>query len=294
MATPVNDPLQPLPQNGLATYQPPAVRPRRNTLPTSGYSTSVTPYTATNNLRSQQIAPTGTPQTIGQSATGPAMDAYGRARSAIRPSSEASGARSMAYGDLQSLGGPDRAALAESTFNRLRESTAPAFQKDLQGVGQRAAALGRLGAGMTTSDLGDVVQRREEFLGREQGRLADEAAGLTLSDRLGVFDARLRGSGQFTSEDLSRGEAERGLGMTLEDSARRDRAESVDERERMFGFGERQRGELRGERDFQNNMQQQAIDDYIRQRTLEEMLLQGEWDRNQDYTSMLLGYGYGG
>ena len=41
-------------------------------------------------------------------------------------------------------------------------------------------------------------------------------------------------------------------------------------------------------------MQQQSQADYINQRTLEEMLLNGEWDRDMGYNNMLLGYGYGG
>ena len=195
---------------------------------------------------------------------------------------------------MQGLWGPDRASLAESTFNRLRQSTEPAFQKELQGVGQKAAALGRLGAGMTTSDLGDVVQRREQGLTYEAGRLADEAAGKSLDDRLNVAGARLGASGQFTDEDLGRSGAYRSLSDLTYGQGRGLRDEERMDDDRGFERDAYMRNELRGERDFQNNMSKEAFDQMVRQRSLEEMLLNGEFGRDMDYTSMLLGTGYGG
>lgn len=309
-------------------------------------------YTADNNLRGTQVTPTADPRTtsaltnatqaagqvqlpggyqpVGGSNTAPAMDAYGRARSNIQGTSAQSPAamqaRTMALGDLANLSGPNRGQIAQDVFSQIRESTEPQFQKDLQGVGRKAAAMGRLGAGMTTSELGDVVSNRERDLALAQRGLASDAASRTLDDRLGVFGARLGASGQFTNEDLgragfglNRAGAEQSLGQSLEGSARRDRAEQVGERDFQFGadvtgaqlagdrgrmyqdlsdqvYGQNRgyRDEIRGERGFQNQMQQQSQQDYINQRTLEEMLLQGEFGRNQDYTEMLLRYGYGG
>lgn len=309
-------------------------------------------YTATDNLRGTQVTPQVDPRTtqaisgatqaagqvslpggyqpVGRSNTAQAMDAYGRARSNIQatnPNSMAAGrARTMALSDLANLSGPNRGQIAQDVFGQIRESTEPQFQKDLQNVGRRAAALGRLGAGMTTSELGDVVSNRERDLSLAQRGLASEAASRSLDDRLGVFNARLGASGQFTNEDLaragfglSRAGAEQSLGQTLERSARADRAEDVQERDfrfnedltraglasdrgrlyqdladQVYGQNRGYRDELRGERGFQNDMSQQAFDNYVRQRQLEEMLLQGEFGRDLDYTNTLLGYGYGG
>jgi hypothetical protein len=92
--------------------------------------------------------------------------------------------------------GPNRQQLAEQAFTRLGEATAPQFQQELRGVGQRAAALGRVGAGLTTSDLGTVQQRREEFLGRARAGLSGEAAGRELGDRVASLNALLGSRGQ--------------------------------------------------------------------------------------------------
>lgn len=313
--------------------------------------TQTSGYTATNNLRGTQVTPTVDPRTtaniqnataaagrmnlptygqIGGSNTAQAMDAYGRARTNIAGTSPTSGAamgaRSMAMGDLASLRGPDRGQIAADVFSQLEEASRPRFEQDIQNVGRKASALGRLGAGMTTSELGDVVSNRERDLSLAKRGLASDAASQSLSDRLGVFNASLGASGQFTNEDLARAGfglnkagAELGLGQTLEGSARTDRAESVGERDFQFGrdvtsaglagdqarlysgladqvYGQNRgyRDELRGERGYQNDMSQQALENMINQRTLEEMLLQGEFGRNLDWTNMLLGYGYGG
>lgn len=320
MSTPVIDPLKPLPYSpygrseGMPGIDPNApmqqmqrTQPARKPGPYQGQGTQLSPYTATSNLRGTQIAPGANPalNPVAQSNVNPAMQAYGRAGTAIggaqATSGEASGARAMAMKDLANLGGPDRGTIAQDVFQQIRDASEPQFQEDIREVGRDAARFGRLGAGMTTSRVGDVVSARERDLSLAQRGLASDAASQTLNDRLGVFDARLGASGQFTQEDLSRagfglakGESERGLGMTLEDTARRNRAEQVGERDFAYGRGIDERNELRGERDFQNNMSQQAIDNMIRQRSLEEMLLQGEWGRDMGYNDMLLGYGYGG
>ena len=264
-------------------------------LPARTSGTQLTPYTATNNLRGTQITGSGQARTISPYDNRTTQAGGYVSQSANNVNSNAANqTRAMALKDLQGLNGPDRGQLAESTFKRLRESTEPQFQKELQGVGQKAAALGRLGAGMTTSDLGDVVQRREQALTYEAGRLADEAAGKTLDDRLSTTDARLRGSGQFTSEDLGRSDAYRGLSDLTYGQGQGLRNEERLDDDRTFARDTQQRDELRGERDFQNNMSKEAFDQMVRQRSLEEMLLSGEFGRDMDMNQLLLSYGYGG
>lgn len=80
-------------------------------------------------------------------------------------------------------GDPSRSALAQQTFDLIREQGEAGFQADIRKVGQSAAKFGRIGAGMTTSDLGDVAQRRNEFLGRAQRDLALRTAGEEFADR---------------------------------------------------------------------------------------------------------------
>lgn len=157
---------------------------------------------------------------------------------------------------------PDRGALAKSNFDLLQESYAPKFEQELRGVGQRAAALGRVGAGLTTSDLGDVAQRKNEFFGQQARGLANDAAAQTLNDAgqrvglaqgvLGQFGGLDQGAGSLNlgyqnSNNAERGAAfDRGLGLSnalfgrntqlagLEnDLARQKRGDAVSERDAM-------------------------------------------------------------
>ena len=260
--------------------------------PMTGGAVPTQPFTATNNLRGTQINPAVSQGTTG--AQQAATDAYGRAGASIagtNPNSAAAGqARSMGMRQLAALQGPNRGQIAQDVFGQLREASEPRFQKDLQNVGRKAAALGRLGAGMTTSELGDVVSNREKALSLAQRGLASEAAGQTLADRLGVFGATMGASGQFTNEDLARA----GFGLQRAGAEQSLGGAYAGLGGQMFDQGLTQRQELRGERGFQNQMQQQALQDYIQQRSLEEMLLQGEYDRDMGLTDRYLAYGYGG
>ena len=175
-----NNPTPQTPNNPTVTKNPASVRPM-------GFGgINFTPYGPGNTLRNQQIAPQGLGGVGGEM------------------SPQATRARELASMDLENLGGPDRGQIASDTLRRLIADTEPAFQQELRGVGQRSAALGRLGSGMTTSDLGDVSQRRNQAITSEAGRLADEAASASLSDRLDVFGARSSAASRFQGDDLSR------------------------------------------------------------------------------------------
>lgn len=200
--------------------------------PFGGPGASLSPYTATNNLRGTQITP-GAGSYAGQ-------------------------ARAMALSDLTRLDGPDRGAIASDVYKRLVDESRPDFEAGVRDIGRDAARFGRLGSGVTTSRLGDLAAERERSLDLSRRALSSEAAGRSLDDRLGVFDARLRGAGDF------------------------------------YGAERAERDELRGERGFQNDMSQQALDNMVRQQTLEEMLLSGQFGRDMDYNKFLAGFGYGG
>ena len=209
-----------------------------------------TPYGPGNTLRGQQIAPQG-------------LGGMG-----AQASPEAARARELAAADLEGLSGPDRGSIASSTLQRLIADTEPAFQQELRGVGQKAAALGRLGSGMTTSDLGDVSQRRNQAITSEAGRLSGEAAGAQLADRLDIFGARSGAASRFQGDDLAReGQA--------------------------YSQGRDIRNEYRGERDFQDYMANKATDDQVRQLLLEDQLLNSSFGRDQQRLGTL-STGYGG
>jgi hypothetical protein len=127
----------------------------------------------------------------------------GIAAGTFAQSPEAIAARAAASSALSGINeGPDRTQLALDAFGRFRDETDPAFQEQIRGVGQRAAALGRIGSGLTTTELGDVTLQRSRDLGREERRLTDEATGLSLQDRERSLNAALGAGRTFTGQDI--------------------------------------------------------------------------------------------
>lgn len=97
---------------------------------------------------------------------------------------------------------PNRGELAAQQFALMQEQSQPGFEQDLRRVGQRASALGRVGAGMTTSDLGTVAQRRAESLDQNARGLATDAAAREMEDRLARVSANQGVAGTFGGLDL--------------------------------------------------------------------------------------------
>lgn len=238
---------------------------------------------------------------------------------------------------------PDRATLAANTFQRLLDDSNPQFMAELRAANAKNAAMGRRGSGMATTDLGDVQQRREEQLMRRRAELADNAAGLALSDQMSKLDAS-RGVGEsFAGQDTAAGSlnlsaANAAFGNALDSWNASERAKQrsfdnlrtlgqdtygiasdlygdrVSERDKGYNAGmdrysagrskmldlygvesqlaadERSnRNELRGERGYQADMDQRAIDNNYNQRVLEDRLRGSDLD----YAGQLMQYGYG-
>jgi hypothetical protein len=135
---------------------------------------------------------------------------------------------------MTSLGGlsssPDRLSLAAQALQLQREMTQPAWEQDLRTVGQKAAAYGRLGSGMTTSELGDVTLQREKALGQYGQQAALEAAGQTLADRLNIFGATTGYGNQVAGQDLARAGFGQNNALAGFDVANAVRGQGVDER----------------------------------------------------------------
>lgn len=152
---------------------------------------------------------------------------------------------------------PDRQALAAQAFQLLRDQTEPQFQMDQRTIGQNAAKFGRIGAGMTTNELTSLDQARERDLLNAQRGLSLDAAGSTLSDRLNQLGALSGLEGQ------------------------------------QFGQGQASRGELRGERSYQDQIDQQARDNEIQTRMLEDQLLNSQFGRDQSRAALEAQIGFG-
>lgn len=216
-------------------------------------------------------------------------------------SPEAAGARSQASATLQGLQGPDRAQIAEDIFTRLVDASRPAYEQELQGVGQKAAAMGRLGAGMTTSDLGDVQQRREAGLNRVRGQLASEAAGLSLQDRVQQLASELSAGAQFQNADLAAANfgldqagTQANLYGTGFDASRAGLSDLAGLEGMQYGQGVTSRNEIRGERDFQNLLARLSVDDRVRQAITEDQLLNSAVDRENSRLNLMGSSAFGG
>lgn len=154
-------------------------------------------------------------------------------------SGEAEQLRAALMARVNALEGPDRAALAKSNFELMQQAYEPQFQMDLRNVGKKAAALGRIGAGMTTNDLGDVAQRKNEMFGRAAQQLSNDAAGAVLQDRLGMLGGVQGAMGAV--EQADQGWADVGL---------RGQAMALQAMGNLFGMGQALRGEEMANRQF--------------------------------------------
>lgn len=140
---------------------------------------------------------------------------------------------------LGGLEGPDRGQIAQDLFKSTMEQTADERARGIRQISEKAGALGRIGSGKVSTELGDLEERLQQQQTRALRELSAGAAGETLQDRL------------------------KALGGTAD-------IESL-----LSGEGRAKRGELREERGFQRDLSQ----DPIRQRLLEEQLQSGAFDR---------------
>jgi hypothetical protein len=320
------------------------------------------------------------PPTVTSDMARLAFGTGGAGASGVNYGADTTAARAGLSQSLAGLEGPDRVALAREAFNILGADYEPTYQKDMRDVKNAAAATGRIGAGTTTSALGDVAQRKNEFFARRGAELANIAAGQTLADRVdklnaarGVFgdlagtdataaqignaaagmntDARFRGLGlgaDLAREAFAQGDINRRFGFDV-DRARNslafDRAglerglasDTSNLAELAFGRGAALRGEqrsdrdarfrqedtgygrsldrlgilrdletsqagrdaafrneLRGERGYQDDLEQRGVDRAMQQRLFEESLLDRLFGRDNTRLSQLEALGFRG
>lgn len=242
-------------------------------------------------LRSTTLAPTPSTGTTGaQSAVNAQtnkLTSYNMP--AYAPSADTNQVRALALSQLQGAGAPDRAGLASSIFGRLVQDSEPQYAQDLRQVAQKNAAVGRAGSGMVNSQLSDVTSQREHDLASARGTLADEAAGLSLSDRLAQLQATSGLFGQFGSEDR----ANSGASLDQFNSQRGLLGDLGNLEGQRFNEDVSNRNELRGERDYQGQQSQQAIQNALQQKLSEEQLFGNDFDRHLRATQVNGALGYG-
>lgn len=172
----------------------------------------ITQFTAQDNLRSAQINP------VASARLGGVQQGVSRAYQGV-------------------MNAPDLRQAATERMALLEEQSQPGYEQAVRGIGQRAAALGRTGAGMTTSELGDAFVLRQRALA----------------------DARRQIGSELAKDEFGQRMQQLGAGAGLESQ--------------LYGQEAGQRGELRGEREYQGGMAREAMDRRIQQRMLEDALL---------------------
>jgi hypothetical protein len=168
--------------------------------------------------------------------------------------------------------GPDRGQLALGNFNLLDQTAREASNRDLRVIGQDAAKFGRIGSGITTTNLGDLGERQAIDRSRAQSQMSLDAAGATVADRLAAANAVGSGFGALSGADLNTA----GFNQSLRNESRGERdaanaynAADFSRRGQLFGdvanYAQQQTGndaafrnEARGERDYQTGMENQA------------------------------------
>ena len=231
------------------------------------------------------------------------------------------------------LHGPDRTQLASDAYNLMAEQGQPQFMRDQQDVGRKAAAWGSIGAGRTTSELGDVQMNREKLLSQARQGLATESAGQTLQDRLsqlqaaqGVFGQSLGGSygggdmagGGYNARQMQAMNMLAGLAGDLGGREQQQYQNRTGERAGLQDYAQQgfanQRGQfgdftgyqnqmenrdlgladwLRGERGYQGGLEQQGVNNAVNQYGLQQGGQQQAFNQWLQQQQMLAGLGFG-
>ena len=216
----------------------------------------------------------------GQNYSGRAAGNEGRYRS-VFGTAEDSG-KYMAEQDaaVAGLGGPSRTDLAKQALADFERQGETALQQRFRAVGQKNAALGRLGSGMVNSELGTIQGDFERDRLEKMNELARSVSEGDISDRFRRVDA---------TSGLRRGEAGISQGLRGENFERqrsaidyggRDASQDIGNEygeldaagrleDRVFGQGQQNRGEFRAERGYQDSRRRESLDNRIRQREME-------------------------
>ena len=163
-----------------------------------GYE-SVNPYDASGVLKGLELSNT---QAQGMGSYGVTPGGGGGA-SGVNFGADVGDARALSIQGLKdSYSSPDRGQLAADAFQLMRELTEPAYQMAQRDVAKKAGALGRVGAGMTTNELGDIYTLRERSLDQTGRDMALQAAGQTLNDQLARISAGQGLASSFGNLDI--------------------------------------------------------------------------------------------
>lgn len=271
-------------------------------------------FTETNNLRGTVVNPVAT-GSLDQARA--ALDRLAAMRPTLAgmmnqqvaaptsyaPSAEAAAARARMMEGVDSLyTTPDRMGLASEALSIYDQQSQPVLDQALRSVMGRAAAGGRMRAGMTTNELTDVGtqwKRDRDIFGRT---IINDALQQAMSDRLNRLGATQSAAGFFSGDDAQTA----GINQGLREEARAELARRFGMGEAVAGldaslfglesnlannqydWGERQRQEVRGERGYQDDMAREALANRERQVRLEDDLQTSDTNRQLAWIKSLI------
>lgn len=198
--------------------------------------------------------------------------------------------RDMIMNRLRELSGPDRTQLAQEAYDIFRQQSEPGYQQDLRGVGQKAAALGRVGAGMTTNDLTGVLGQREQQQNLLKRSLINDAGQQTLQDRINTLNATMGGSSTLEGQDFGRQSAAAnlamgkaagfaGLGQNQYNREYNNSQLGMQKAGFLQGMGSEEFN--RGQQNYNQNANERAYQDYLARTALEDRVRQQEMQQQQ-------------
>jgi len=180
-------------------------------------------------------------------------------------------ARSATLSALGSLNNaPSRSQTAQNLYGALSDQETANTGAKIRDLGQRSAALGRLGSGMVTSEAGDIFGQREANLAAIKAQLAAQTSGQEQGDILNRIQAAQGVTQGLGGLDL----AQSGLGLQAGQAGANlalDRAGALSGLAgQQFGIGQGQRQEQVGERSARTG--QELADLGARQGVLGQLL----------------------
>lgn len=240
-------------------------------------STPMTPF--------QSIAPTdqtGTRSYLGTAAgqVNPSTQLYGMAgmggTGSFGYAGDTGAVRGQLTGQLTNTlnNTPDRAKLAADAYSLIQERAQPQFEQDLRAVGQKAAALGRVGSGLTTNELGDVTTLHDRTLDQARRDLANNAASMSLSDQLNKVGAAQGVLGQLGGLDQGAGS----LNLGYLNSANAERGNAFN---RLYGLQNDQFGKNLQLAGIENQLAGQTRADQVGERNARQAYDNNLFDRNR-------------
>jgi len=139
--------------------------------------------------------------------------------------------------------GPDLQKSATDEYNAMIAQAAPAYQNVLRQALQASAAGGRQGSGLTTTELGDAALQQEKYQTNLAAQLAGSLAPAEAAQRVSNLNA------------LNSNQAN------------------------QFGENQTRYADLAGQQQYQAGQAQQAINNDTTQQTLQDALLNSEFNR---------------